>query len=212
MGTSLSECSPPRGLGGRLQCLSETGGHPLVPYRIGWGGNLGVQPGWNTATVGPLLPGLTYPGYTGGSRGPLGLGGEMGDGGRTPRLHDGQQRPHRAVLHHEGLAAGAAGGARGRGGGSRGVSRVGRGQVTSLQLCRQARGLPHHLFQTGPAQGTPAPVAAPPAPPARAILSLLFLLAADGAGGRGGKVMSAHNVTAKKWREPPMLSRTPLSG
>lgn len=148
-------------------------------------GDLGVQPGWDTATLGPLLPGLTYPGNTGGSRGPLWLGGDMGDWGRSPRLHDGQERPHRAVLHHEGLAAGAAGGAGGSDGGSRGVSGVGKGQVTPLQLCRQPRGFPHHLFQTGPAQRTPAPIAVP-ASPARAILSLLFLLAADGAG-KGGR-------------------------
>lgn len=174
-----------------------------APIQDGFGGHLGVQPGLDMATLGLLPPGFTYLGDTGGSRGPPGLGGEVGDGGRSLRIHGGQERPHRAVLHHEGLAAGAAGGSGGRGSGSRGVSRGGRGQVTPLQLCRQARGLPHHLFQTGPAQGTPAPTAAPvSAPPARPILILLFLLAADAAGEKR-KEVSALNATAKKWQEPP---------
>lgn len=135
----------------------------------------------------------------------------MGDGGRCLRIHGGQECPHRAVLHHEGLAAGATGGAGGRGSGSRGVSRDGRGQVTPLQLCRQACGLPHHLFQTGPVQGTPAPVAAPmPATPARPILILLFLLAAGGAGG-GRKVVSAPSPLTRSGRNHPPCNPGPYS-
>lgn len=177
---------------------------------MGLRADLGVQPKWDTAALGHLPLSLTYLGDTGGSRGPPELGGEVGDGGRSPRLHGGQERPHRAVLHHEGLAAGAAGCAGGCGSRSWGISGSGRGQVTPLQLCCQARGLPHHLFQTGPTQGTPAPVAAPVlALPAWAILILLFLLAEDGEGG-GAMVVSAPNATATKWQEPPTAIQDPI--
>lgn len=84
--------------------------------------------------------------------------------------HGGQQLPHGAVLHHEGLAAGVSGAApppRRAGAGAQG------GQVAVLQLGRQPRGLAHHLLQLRPAQGAPAH-----AP--RGLLILLILLPAAG--------------------------------
>lgn len=91
----------------------------------------------------------------------------LGDAGGG---HGGQQRPHGAVLHHEGLTAGAAGAAPPLAGGQR-------GQLALLQLRCQARGLTHHLLQPGPAQGAPAPVCAP-----RGLLVVVIILTAGGEG------------------------------
>lgn len=91
----------------------------------------------------------------------------LGDAGSR---HGGQQGPHRAVLHHKGLTAGAAGAPPPRAGGQR-------GQVALLQLCCQASGLTHHLLQPGPTQGAPAPVCAP-----WGLLLVVIILTAGGEG------------------------------